>query len=151
KPGTLENLPPGASVGLNLQVDQQTVLRVVATGSCDFGQVKAVDAVKNIITVTGSPPNDRGYTVTADAPMHSDGKAGQLADIPVGAGLHALYLRVDQKTVSGINVVGPGYHRVEVKAVDAEKGTLTIADNGPRQIAGKTLALAPQAGIQIDG
>jgi RNA polymerase sigma factor (sigma-70 family) len=151
KSGTLETLPPGASVGLNLMVDQQTVLRVFATGSSDFGQVKAVDTVKNTITVTGGPPNDRVYDVPAAAPIHIDGKAGKLADIPVGAGLHALNLRVDQKTVSSINVVGPGYHRVEVKAVDAEKGTLTIADNGPKQIAGKTLAVAPQAGLEIDG
>jgi RNA polymerase sigma factor (sigma-70 family) len=149
--GTLADLPPGANVGLNLQVDQKTALRVVANGSSDFGQVKAVDTVNNTITVTGGPPNDRIYQVPADAPITIDGKAGKLADIPVGAGLHALNLRVDQKTVSSINAVGPSYHRVEAKVVDADKGTITFADNAPREIAGKTLPVALQAGIEIDG
>ncbi len=36
KPGKLEDLPAGANVGLNLRVDQKTVLRVSATGSSDF-------------------------------------------------------------------------------------------------------------------
>jgi RNA polymerase sigma factor (sigma-70 family) len=151
KPGKLEDLPPGANVGINLRVDQKTVLRISANGSSDFGQVKAIDATNSTITVTGGPPNDRIYTVPADAPITIDGKASKLADIPVGAGLHALNLRVDQKTVSSINVIGPSYHRVEVKAVDAEKGDITIADNGPKDIAGKTLAVATQAGVEIDG
>jgi hypothetical protein len=60
-------------------------------------------------------------------------------------------LRVDQKTVSSINAVGPSYHRVEFKAVDGGSGAITIADNGPKEIAGKTLVVAPQAGITIDG
>jgi hypothetical protein len=151
RPGKLEDLPAGASVGLNLKGDQKTVGRVSANGPSDFGQVKAVDAANNTITVTGGPPQDRVYNVPADAPIHIDGKAAKLADIPAGAGLHALNLRVDQKTVSSINVVGPGYHRVEVKAVDGERRALTIADNGPKEIAGKTLAVAPQAGVEIDG
>jgi RNA polymerase sigma factor (sigma-70 family) len=151
KPGKLEDLPPGANVCLNLQVDQKTVLRVSATGSNDFGQVKAVDAANRTITVTGGPPNDRVYSVPPDAPIQIDGKAGKLADIPVGAGLHALSLRVDQKTVSSINVVGPSLHRVEIKAIDGDKRTIQIADNAPKDIAGKSLAVAPQAGIEIDG
>jgi uncharacterized protein (TIGR03067 family) len=151
KPGKLEDLPAGANVGLNLRVDQKTVLRISANGSSDFGQVKAVDAVKGTITVTGGPPTDRVYTVPQGAPITMDGKPGTLAAIPVGAGLHALNLRVDQKTVSSINVVGPGYHRVGVKAVDAAARTLTIDDKEPAAIAGKTLAVAADANIEIDG
>jgi RNA polymerase sigma factor (sigma-70 family) len=151
KPGKLEDLPPGAYVGLNLRVDQKTVLRVSANGSSDFGQVKAVDAVNNTITVTGGPPNDRVYNVPADAPIAIDGQPGKLAAIPVGANLHALNLRVDQKTVSSINVVGPGYHRVQIKAVDADKRTITFDDQAPAAIAGKTVGVAPEAGIEIDG
>jgi RNA polymerase sigma factor (sigma-70 family) len=150
-PGKLEGLPAGANVDLNLSVDQKTVIRVFATGSSDFGQVKAVDTNSNTITVTGGPPNDRVYNVPADAPISIDGQPGKLAAIPVGAGLHALNLRVDQKTVSSINVVGPSYHRVEVTAVDAEKNTITIGDKEPKQIAGRTLAVASQANVQIDG
>jgi RNA polymerase sigma factor (sigma-70 family) len=151
KPGKLEDLPAGANVGLALQVDQKTVLRIFATGSSDFGQVKAVDAANGTITVTGGPPNDRVYTVPPDAPISIDRKPGALAAIPVGAGLHALNLRVDQKTVSSINVIGPSLHRVEVKAVDVEKRTLTFDDKAPAVVAGKTIAVAPDAGIDIDG
>jgi RNA polymerase sigma factor (sigma-70 family) len=151
RPGQLEDLPPGANVGLNLGVDQKTVLRVSANGSSDFGQVKAVDAATGTITVTGGPPEDRVYTVPPDAPITIDGRAARLADVPVGASLHALNLRVDQKTVSSINAVGPSFHRVEVQAVDAAGGTVTIAAGGPKEIASRTLAVAPQAGVEIDG
>jgi RNA polymerase sigma factor (sigma-70 family) len=151
KPGKLEDIPAGANVGLNLQVDQKTVLRISANGSSDFGQVKAVDAINNTITVTGGPPNDRVYHVPADAPISIDGKPAKLADFPVGAGLHALNLRVDQKTVSSINAVGPNYHRVEVKSVDAANRTLTFDVKAPRELAGKTISVAADAGIELDG
>ena len=151
KPGKLQEVPAGANVSLNLQVDQKTVLRISAAGSSDFGQVKAVDAANGTITVTGGPPNDRVYTVPPDAPIVIDGQPGSLAAIPVGSGLHALNLRADQKTVSSINVVGPGYHHVGVKAVDADKRTITIDDQAPPAVAGKTLAVAPDASIDIDG
>jgi RNA polymerase sigma factor (sigma-70 family) len=151
KPGKLDDLPAGANLGLNLKVDQKTVLRIFATGSSDFGQVKAIDAANRTITVTGGPPNDRVYNVPKDAPITIDGQPGKLAEIPISSGLHALNLRVDQKTVSSINAVGPSYHRVEVKAVDAEKQTVTFDDKAPATIAGKTLAVAAKAGIEIDG
>jgi RNA polymerase sigma factor (sigma-70 family) len=151
KAGKLEDLPAGASVGLNLKVDQNTVLRISANGSSDFGQVKAVDPANSTITVTGGPPNDRVYNVPTDAPITIDGQPATLAAIPFGAGLHALNLRVDQKTVSSINVVGPKYHRVEVKAVDADNRTITFDDKAPNLIANKALAVAPEAGIEIDG
>jgi len=151
KTDKLENLPAGAKVGVNLQVDQKTVLRISANGSSDFGQVKAVDAVKNTITVTGGPPNDRVYDVPPDAPITIDGQPAKLAAIPVGAGLHALNLRVDQKTVSSINVVGPNYHHEPLKAVDAENRAIALGDKAHSKIAGKMIAVAPRAVIEIDG
>jgi RNA polymerase sigma factor (sigma-70 family) len=151
RPGKLEEVLPGANVSLNFCVDQKTVLHISATGSSDFGQVKAVDALNGTITVTGGPPDDRVYTVPPDAPITIDGQPGKLAAIPVGSGLHALNLRVDQKTVSSINVVGPGYHHVGVKAVDAQGRTITLDDKAPAAIAGKTLVLAADANIEIDG
>jgi hypothetical protein len=150
-PGKLEGVPAGANVGLNLQVDQKTVLRIAASGSSDFGQVKAVDAANNTITVTGGPPHDRVYNVPPQAPIAIDGQPGQLAAIPVGASLHALNLRADQQTVLNINVVGPSYHHVGVQAVDADQRTLTLDDKAPPALAGKTLAVAADAGIEIDG
>jgi hypothetical protein len=110
-----------------------------------------VDAANSTITVTGGQPEDRIYVVPAKAPISIDGKPGKLADIPVGAGLHALNLRADQKTVSSINVVGPSYHHVGVKAVDADKRTITVDDKAPAQIAGKTLAVAANANLEVDG
>jgi RNA polymerase sigma factor (sigma-70 family) len=151
KPGKLEDLPAGANVGLSLQVDQRTVHRISANGSSDFGQVKAVDAANSTITVTGGPPNDRVYQVPADAPIFIDGQPGSLAAIPVGASLHALNLRVDQKTVSSINVVGPSLHHVGVQSVDPERRTITLGDKEPPAIAGKTLAVAADANIEVDG
>jgi len=150
KPGKLAGVPVGANVTLNLQVDQQTVLRICAEGSSVFGTVKAVDAQKNTITVTGHP-DDRTFPVPADAVIVIDGKPGKLSDIPPGAGLHALNLCVDQQTVHSINVVGPGYHHVPVKTVDFGKNTLTIDDKAPTQVAGKTLLVAANANIEIDG
>jgi RNA polymerase sigma factor (sigma-70 family) len=151
KPGKLEGIPAGANVSLNLTVDQKTVLRISANGPSDFGTVKSVDAVNNTITLTGGPPDDRTYQVPPDAPIHIDGKPGKLADIPVGTNMHALNVRVDQKTVASINAVGPGYHHVGVKAVDPENNTITIDDKAPAQIAGKTFAVAADANIEIDG
>src|SRR5262249_35717935 len=80
-----------------------------------------------------------------------DGKPGTLAGIPTGAGVHALNLRVDQQTAHSINVIGPGFHHVPVRAVDAAKSTITIDDKAPAEVAGKTFALAPDAHIEIDG
>jgi RNA polymerase sigma factor (sigma-70 family) len=151
KPGKLEGIPEGANVSLALQVDQKTVLRIGASGSSDFGSVKSVDAANSTITLTGGPPNDRTYKVPADAPISIDGKPGKLADIPTGANMHALNLCADQKTVSSINAVGPGYHHVGVKAVDDEKKTITIDDQAPPDVAGKTFAVAADALIEIDG
>jgi RNA polymerase sigma factor (sigma-70 family) len=150
KPGKLAELPVGANIAANLQVDQKTILRISAGGASVFGTVKAVDAQKNTITVTGHP-EDKTYRVPADTAIVIDGKPGQLADIPAGAGLHALNLRVDQQTAHGINVVGPGYHHVPVKAIDAEARTITIGDTAPAEVAGKTLRVAPDASIEIDG
>jgi RNA polymerase sigma factor (sigma-70 family) len=150
-PGKLEDVPAGANTILNLQVDQKTVLRISAAGNSDFGTVKAVDAAGGTITVTGGPPEDRVYIVPANAPISIDGKAGALAAIPVGAGLHALNLRADQKTVLNINVVGPSLHHVGVKAVDPVARTITLDDKAPNGFAGKTLVVAADANLQLDG
>jgi RNA polymerase sigma factor (sigma-70 family) len=150
KPGTLAAVPAGANVTLNLRVDQKTVLRIAATGESVFGSVKAVDAEKNTITVTAHF-GDRTFSVPADTVIVIDGKPGKLANVPAGASLHALNLRVDQQTAHGMNVQGPGYHHVPVKAVDAEKNTVTIGDQAPAEVAGKTLVVAPEATVEIDG
>ncbi len=150
KPGRLADLPEGANVTLNLRVDQKTVLRISAGGASVFGTVKAVDVAKNTITVTGHP-DDRTFSVAADTVITIDGQPGAVTAIPPGSGVHALNLRVDQQTTDSINVVGPSFHHVPVSAVDAEKNTITIGEPAPAEVAGKTLAVAPDANVQIDG
>lgn len=150
QPGKLGGVPPGANVTIHLRVDQKTVLRISAAGASIFGNVKAVDIGKNTITVAGHP-DDRTFRVPEKTHIIIDGKAGKLADIPVGSGLHCMNLCVDQQTANSINVVGPSFHHVAVKAVDADRKTITFDDKAPADIAGKTLAVAGDAQIQVDG
>jgi hypothetical protein len=150
RPGELSRVPAGANVTLNLRVDQKAVLRISANGASIFGTVKAVDTQKNTLTISGHP-DDRTYTVAPDTIIRIDDRPGKLADIPTGSGVHALNLRVDQQTADGINAYGPGYHHVPVRAVDPEKGTITLDDKAPGEIAGKTFPVASDANIQVDG
>jgi RNA polymerase sigma factor (sigma-70 family) len=151
KDAKLAGVPVGCNVTLNLQVDQKTVLRINAGGRSVFASVKAVDSEKNTITVAGSEDDGRTFRVTKETTIIIDGKPGTLAAIPAGAGLHALNLCADQQTADGINVCGPGYHHVPVTAVDADKHTITIGEQAPAEVAGKTLRVVPEANIQIDG
>jgi RNA polymerase sigma factor (sigma-70 family) len=150
KPGGLAGIPAGSSVHLTLHVDQTTVGHMSARGPAVFGSVKAVDAAKNTITVAG-PPDDRTFVVPDTTYIVIDGKRGRLAGIPLGANLHALNLCVDQKTARSINVDGPSYHHVAVKAVDAEKNTITFDDKAPADVAGKAVPVPADATIMIDG
>jgi RNA polymerase sigma factor (sigma-70 family) len=150
KPGKLAGIPPGTNVQLTLHVDQQTVGRITANGPSYFGNVKAVDTEKNTITVTGNR-EDRTFSVPPGTYIVIDGKQAKLGQIPKGAYLHALNLCVDQQTASGINVIGPGFHHVQVKTVDAENNTISFDDKAPAELAGKTLPVAQDAHITIDG
>jgi RNA polymerase sigma factor (sigma-70 family) len=149
--GKLDGVPAGACVALTLRVDQKTVGHLSASGRSVFASVKAVDPENNTITVAGSDDDGRTFSVPAGTPVTIDGKPGKLAAIPKGASLHALNLRVDQRTAAGINVCGPGLQHVPVKAVDAEKGTVTFGEQAPADVAGKTLPVAADADVQIDG
>jgi hypothetical protein len=150
KPGKLAAVPAGAHVTLTLRADQKTAHNVQVGGETIFGRARAVDPGRSTITVAGNP-HDRTFRVAAETNIHIDGKPGKLSGIPAGACLHALNLCADQKTVHSINVEGPGVHNVPVKAVDAEKGTLTFNDKAPAEVAGKTIVVAPDARISIDG
>jgi RNA polymerase sigma factor (sigma-70 family) len=151
KPGVLAALPAGANVILSQFVDPKTARCVGAEGASVFGKVKAVDVEKSTITVAGVQPDDRTFSVAKDTAIVIDGKPGQLAGIPTGASLHALNLCVDQKTARSINVEGPAFHRVPVKTVEAEQNTITFDDKAPAEVAGKTVAVAKDAHIDIDG
>jgi hypothetical protein len=151
KAGQLAGLPLGAHVHLTLLADHQTVGDISAEGSSIFAAVKSVDTVKNTITVAGGPADGKTYSVTADTKITIDGKPGALSGIPTGASLHALNLCVDEKTAHGINVEGPALYSLLVTAVDAAKNTITFGDKAPMQVAGKTITVAADADIRIDG
>jgi RNA polymerase sigma factor (sigma-70 family) len=150
KSGTLEGVPAGANVTINLRVDQKTVLRIAANGASVFGAVKGVDLDKRTISVA-SQGEDRTFRVPDDTVIVIDNQPGSLAAIPTGAGLHALNLRADQQSAHSINVIGPGYHHVPVREVDAERKTITLDQQAPPEIAGRTIAVAGDANIEIDG
>jgi RNA polymerase sigma factor (sigma-70 family) len=149
QPGDLSALPVGANVTLSQFLDPRTARDIQANGPAIFGTVKAVNVQDSTITVKGQP--DRTFKVAADTEIFIDGKPGKLAGIPEGANLHALYVRVDQKTVRGVNVEGPGFHNVSVKAVDAANNTLTFDDKAPAPMTGKTLRVADNLELAIEG
>jgi RNA polymerase sigma factor (sigma-70 family) len=150
KPGKLAGLPPGCNVSMALRVDGKTVGRIQANGPSDFGRVKAVDVEKKTITVSGNPEN-RTYLVLPETVIRIDDKPGTLADIAVGSRLHALNARVDGKTADSINAYGPEYHHVAVGSVDPAKNTIHFDDTAPKDLAGKTFAVARDTQIKVDG
>jgi RNA polymerase sigma factor (sigma-70 family) len=155
KPRTLAELPAGARVTLG-RVDPKTADSIRAEGpEVVDGLVRAVDAEKNSLTFAykhqPSEP-EKTVAVARDAPVTIDGQPGQLARLPRGALVH-LVLSVDQKTVRRIEASGDWWQGVLVKAVDADKNTVTFSesDKQPAEVAGKTLPLAKGATLVIDG
>jgi RNA polymerase sigma factor (sigma-70 family) len=148
KPGKLTDVPVGARLRLILSADQKTARRIYAFGPELVNlTVKAVDADKGTIT----DRYDMVFSVTKDTKVEIEGKPGKLADVPVGALFHAL-LSADQKTVRRIKVEGPEFSGGLIKAVDADKGTVTFDDDrAPPELVGKTFSVAKDADIRIDG
>jgi hypothetical protein len=118
--------------------------------------VKEVDVQKHTITFgdkTRAEVAGKTFTVAPDAAINIDGKPSKLAELPAGAFVN-LGLAVDRKTVRWLHAQGPRVQDCngsEVKAVDAEKGTITFADMALPQVAGKTWTVAKDATINIDG
>ena len=101
--GKLESLLPGAVVSpLVLSVDQQTVIRIEASGDRLNGVLQAVDSEKHRITVAG-----KTYSVCPDATIQLDGSRATLADLPVGAVVDPLILSVDQTSACLITATSP--------------------------------------------
>jgi RNA polymerase sigma factor (sigma-70 family) len=156
KPGKLADVQPGARFHPLLSADQKRVRRLRVEGP-EFpgGSVKAVDAEQGTITFDDDmvPAELVGKTfpVARDADIRIDGKPGKLAEVPPGAVVQLLGLHVDQKTARRLWAQGPESGGL-VKAVDAEKGTITFDDDmTPPELAGKTLPVARDADIRIDG
>src|SRR5262245_1764130 len=124
------------------------------------GTAKAIDAKANTITVTlagkkGQPGEDKTFAIAPDAKVANEGKDGKLDDVKAGAQA-ALKLSDDGKSVVGIAVGARKPEKgdkavagkaVEIKAIDAKAGTITIAGKK----ADQTLKLAADAKVTLDG
>jgi RNA polymerase sigma factor (sigma-70 family) len=162
----LVDLPVGALATLKLSVNGQQVLTLVAEGSTASGTVKAVDAGKKQITLTGRAgrgdvgSEEKAFDLASEATvLIDDGKGrrfsvkeGKLEDVPAGA-LVALKLAADQKTATTLLAEGPSVQG-PVKAVDADKRTITVVTGRARDgspVEDKTFSVARDARILIDG
>src|SRR5262249_25807842 len=149
----------GVWVALGLCVDQKTTRSINAAGPSLSGVVKAVDAEKSTVTLADTQwrpgsgkdlPADGGestFPVAKDASIVIDGKPGKLAGLPLGTQV-TLSMGLDRKTARGISAEGLQPPGGLVKAVDAEKGTITLDDDkAPPDLAGKTFPVARDADI----
>jgi RNA polymerase sigma factor (sigma-70 family) len=109
------------------------------------GAVKAVDERTKTITVTYGV-GEGTFNLPVEADIKIDGKPGKFAGIPSGANV-VLTQFSDAQTPRTIQANGHAFFGAIVKAVDAERNTITIADRGNE----KTFAVAQDACINADG
>jgi RNA polymerase sigma factor (sigma-70 family) len=156
----LAAVPAGAVVNLGLAADQTTVCNIGAEGpclgDCHGSMIKAIDPQNRTITFDDKErPEIAGktFTVAKDAIITIDGKGGTLSAVPGGSYVTAT-LTVDQTVVRMLRAQGPSVgdcHGSLVKAVDTVNYTITFDEKAGASVAGKTFAVARDAGIQIDG
>jgi RNA polymerase sigma factor (sigma-70 family) len=109
------------------------------------GIVKGVDAANGKVSVTYGI-SEGTFTAAKDAKIEIDGKPGALSGVPVGANI-TLGQFVDPATAKIILANGRWFFGNPVRAVDAEKNTITIDDRDGQ----KTFSIAPDAFINADG
>jgi RNA polymerase sigma factor (sigma-70 family) len=122
------------------------------------GVATAVDAEKKTLRVAHREGEDT-FTVATGATIEVDGKPAALAWVPRGANV-TLSQFEGPKTARSVQAAGGWWPGVLVKAVDAERNTVTFSGDEyargsphrqPAAVAGKTLPVAPGANIVIDG
>ena len=104
--------------------------------------MKAVDA--GALTVTNKA-GAKTYAVAPDAAIMIDGRPGKLADVPIQAHV-TLNLSDDEKNALSVQVQGPHVPGL-VKAVDADKNTITVAN----KLGEKSYDVARNLSVNIDG
>jgi hypothetical protein len=114
-PGKLSDLSEGINVVLTMSADQKTVASITLQPPSISGEVKAVDASKNTITITvkdkqAQQVSEKTYAISPEAqvmlPGGEKGKpapTAKLTDVTAGAHVN-LRLTMDQKTVLGIMI-----------------------------------------------
>jgi RNA polymerase sigma factor (sigma-70 family) len=121
----LAGIPVGANVTLRLSPDQASAVALQAEGGGVYGEVTAVDARNNTITLREKVAGKKTYPVSKNAAVLLDDKGGRkLADVPVEASVQ-MKLLVDQKTAIEIRVFGPNEEGT-VKG-NAGKGSFTLS------------------------
>jgi RNA polymerase sigma factor (sigma-70 family) len=143
--GTPADLTEGVSVTLRV-TDRKEVVRAWVEGPTVQGTLKAVDAANDTITATVAmsktePAADKTFAVAKTARLFIDdgqapdksqpAKVPTLADLPPNAQV-SLKLSADRKVVGAIRAEGRSIHGT-VKAIDAAKNTITIAEKEGEQ------------------
>jgi RNA polymerase sigma factor (sigma-70 family) len=167
--GKLADLTEQAVVTVRLSEDQKEVVRIWVEGPTIQGTLKAVDKANNTLTATvavtkGEPAVDKTFTVAKNVKLFvDDGKVKDkskppkeddpsLADLPANT-IVFLRLSADRKVVGSIRAEGQTIAGV-VKAVDADKNTITLSvdvpKGEPKPDKDKTFALAKNAQISVD-
>jgi RNA polymerase sigma factor (sigma-70 family) len=109
------------------------------------GVVKAVDAGNRSLTLTHRD-GESTYRVAEDARIDIDGKPSELAKLPAGAHVILSHLE-ESNTARAIHAQGAPVYG-SVKAVDAEKNTITVSTPLGEE---KAYAVSPDTEITIDG
>jgi RNA polymerase sigma factor (sigma-70 family) len=153
----LADVPTSAVVHLKLSADRKVVGSIRAEGQSITGVVKAVDGVKNTITITisvkGEADVERTFPVVKAVQVWIEGTTKikpvetRLADVPIGAPVN-LRLSLDGRSVVAIEAMGANVHGT-VKAVDATRNTLTLHDKQVED--GKTYSILNNALVFLDG
>jgi RNA polymerase sigma factor (sigma-70 family) len=117
------------------------------------GKLQDVDAGKHTITISsvrrGEAPIDKIYAVAKDAKVQRDGRDVRFADLKKG-GQARLELSADQKTAVSVSVTSPAIS-APLKSVDAAKNSITITIGTRATKQDKTLTVAKDAKITVDG
>jgi RNA polymerase sigma factor (sigma-70 family) len=152
---TLASIPKGANVhALNLCVDQKTAHTINVEGPAHHHvPVKSVDADRRTITFDDKAHPDlagQTYAVAKDAVIRIDGQPGKPADIPAGAFV-SVVMAVYGQTARRLDAEGPQLAECGISAVNIDGKTITFDDKAPAEVAGKTLAVAKNIHIVVDG
>lgn len=164
KEGKLADVSAGTRVSLTLSPDQKTVVSLLAEGPMVRGQIKAVDATKNTLTISQSAgreaaAEEKMYNVATDAEIAADDGRGRrfsikevrLGELTQGAIVTA-WLSLDRSTVQAMMAEGPSLFGT-IKAIDAGKKTITVVVRQPRgddAAEEKTMVLASDAVVLLD-
>jgi hypothetical protein len=152
--GKLSDVAKGMSVSLQLSVDKKTVRGISVHRPTFSGGIQQVDTNQNTITITykaGKGHKEKTFALAKDVhiqlPDTKKGQKAKLFDLSRGMAV-SLQLSLDQKTVHEITVHRPSLHAM-VKAVDADKNTITIRVKEEGGLKEKTFDLAKGVSVTL--